>query len=114
MLGKLLRQLNVELDRFNVLFDEFHALYHTDLNALVTILDAANRQEPITPGRLAAALDPSVSATTAPLERSGITRSSHPRAQRDRPAQGRTGHPRHRPQVGGDFYRPLMRELSGV
>lgn len=114
VLGKLLRQLNVELDRFNVLFGESHGLHHTDLNALVTILDAANRQEPMTPGRLAATLDLSVSATTALLERlESLGHVTRERSETDRRRVELDIHDTAR-QVGGDFYRPLMRELSGV
>lgn len=114
VLGELLRQLNVELDRFNVLFSEAHGLHHTDLAALVAILDAANRQDPLTPGRLAATLDLSVSATTALLGRletlGHITRE---RSTTDRRRVDLDIHDTAR-QVGNDFFRPLQHELSAV
>ncbi|GAB3547740.1 DNA-binding MarR family transcriptional regulator [Actinopolyspora lacussalsi] len=114
VLGKLLRQLNVELDRFNVLFGDAHGLHQTDLNALVTILDAANRQEPMTPSRLAAALDMSVSATTALLERlESLGHITRERSEVDRRRVDLDIHDTAR-QVGGEFYRPLLRELGGA
>lgn len=113
-LGRLLRELNVELDRFSVLFGDAHGLHRTDLNALVAILDAANRQDPLTPSRLAAALDLSASATTALLTRleslGHITRehSSSDRRRVDLDIQDTAR------QIGGEFFRPLQRELDGV
>ncbi|SDP15432.1 DNA-binding transcriptional regulator, MarR family [Actinopolyspora xinjiangensis] len=111
-LGKLLRRLNVELDRFNVLFGDAHGLHHTDLNALVAILDAAGGGEPMTPSRLAAELDLSLSATTALLER--LESLGHITRERSRTDRRRTELDVHDSarRVGGDFYRPLMRELG--
>lgn len=114
LLGELLRQLNVELDRFNALFSEAHGLHQTDLNALVAILDAANRQDPMTPGRLASTLDLSVSATTALLGRlESLGHITRERSVTDRRRVDLDIHDTAR-QVGTDFYRPLLQELGAV
>ncbi len=114
VLGELLRQLNLELDRFNALFSDAHGLHQTDLNALVAILDAANRQDPMTPGRLADTLDLSVSATTALLARlESLGHITRERSKTDRRRVDLDIHDTAR-QVGSDFYRPLLREFSAV
>ncbi len=114
VLGELLRQLNLELDRFNVLFGEARGLHRSDLNALVVILDAANRQDPMTPGRLASALDLSVSATTALLGRlESLGHITRERSTTDRRRVDLDIHDTAR-QVGSDFYQPLQRELGVV
>lgn len=113
-LGELLRALNVELDRFNVLFADAHGLHRTDLGALVAILDAANRQDPLTPSRLAATLDLSASATTALLERlEALGHITREHSKTDRRRIDLDIHDTAR-QLGGEFYRPLLRELSQV
>lgn len=112
LLGELLRTLNVELDRFNVLFGDAHGMHRTDLNALVTILDATNRQEPMTPSRLAAALGLSASATTALLERlESLGHITRKHSETDRRRVDLEIHDTAR-QIGSAFYRPLQQELS--
>lgn len=114
LLGELLRQLNVELDRFNALFSEAHGLHQTDLNALVAILDASNRQDPMTPGRLASTLDLSVSATTALLGRlESLGHITRERSVVDRRRVDLDIHDTAR-QIGTEFYRPLLQELGAV
>lgn len=114
LLGELLRQLNVELDRFNALFSEARGLHQTDLNALVAILDAANRQDPMTPGRLASTLDLSVSATTALLGRlESLGHITRERSASDRRRVDLDIHDTAR-QIGTEFYRPLLQELGAV
>jgi len=80
-LGRLIRQLNIELDRFAEMFGEAHGLYRTDLNALVVIMDANRRGESISPTQLARALNLSASATTAVLDR--LENAGHLRRNRD-------------------------------
>jgi DNA-binding MarR family transcriptional regulator len=112
MLGELLRALNVELDRFNILFGDAHGINRTDLNALVTILDATKRQDPMTPSRLAAALGLSASATTALLERlESLGHITRKHSETDRRRVDLEIHDTAR-QIGSAFYRPLQRELS--
>ena len=113
-LGVLLRALNVELDRFNVLFGNAHGLYRTDLNALVTILEAANREDPMTPSRLATALDLSASATTTLLERlEALGHITREHSKSDRRRVDLDIHDTAR-QIGSEFYQPLLRELGEV
>ncbi|WP_246110203.1 MarR family winged helix-turn-helix transcriptional regulator [Saccharopolyspora dendranthemae] len=113
-LGVLLRALNVELDRFNILFGNAHGLYRTDLNALVAILEAARREDPMTPSRLAAALDLSASATTTLLERlESLGHITREHSKTDRRRVDLYIHDTAR-QIGSEFYQPLLRELSGV
>jgi len=85
LLVQLIRQLNVELDRFAEMFGQAHGLYRTDLSALVVIMDADRRGETMTPTRLAKALNLSASATTAVLDR--LEKAGHLR--RDRSADDR-------------------------
>lgn len=113
-LGELLRALNVELDRFNVLFGNANGLYRTDLNALVAILDAANREHPMTPSRLAATLDLSASATTTLLERlEALGHITREHSKSDRRRVDLDIHDTAR-QIGNEFYQPLLLELSEV
>ncbi|RRO18732.1 MarR family transcriptional regulator [Saccharopolyspora rhizosphaerae] len=113
-LGELLRALNVELDRFSVLFGNAHGLYRTDLNAIVAILDAANRGDPMTPSRLAAALDLSASATTTLLERlESLGHLTREHSKTDRRRVDLDIHDTAR-QIGNEFHQPLMRELGQV
>lgn len=111
-LARLMRQLTVETDRFAELFGEAHGLHRTDLNAVVVIMDAAARGEPISPTELARALHLTASATTAVLDR--LEQAGH--LHRDR-----SPHDRRRIQLrmaatatrlGEQFFRPLAEELS--
>ncbi|QFZ19390.1 MarR family winged helix-turn-helix transcriptional regulator [Saccharothrix syringae] len=84
-LVRLLRQLTVETDRFAEIFGERQRMHRTDLNALALIMDARWGGEPMTPGRLAEAMNLSPSATTSVLDR--LEASGH--VQRARSAQDR-------------------------
>jgi DNA-binding MarR family transcriptional regulator len=108
----MLRQLNVETDRFAELFGEIHGLHRTDLNALVVIMDAAIRGEPISPTGLARALHLTASATTAVLDR--LEHAGH--LHRDRSAHDRRRVELHMAaaamRLGEQFFRPLASELT--
>jgi DNA-binding MarR family transcriptional regulator len=65
----LLRRLTVELDAVGGRFASTHGLNRTDVRALVAIMDAARGGEPITAGRLGAAVELSSASTTALLDR---------------------------------------------
>jgi DNA-binding MarR family transcriptional regulator len=113
-LGRLLRQLNVETDRFAELFGETNGLHRTDLNALVVIMDAARRGEPVSPTGLARAVHLTASATTAVLDR--LEQAGHLHRERD-------PHDRRRVELrlaatamrlGEQFFRPLADELSAA
>lgn len=112
VLGRLLRQLTVESDRFAEVFGETHGLHRTDLNALVVIMDSATRGETITPGRLARALHLSASATTAVLNR--LEAAGHVVRDRDPGDRRRVGlvMAERATRLGHEFFRPLGAELS--
>lgn len=111
-LVRLMRQLNVETDRFAEMFGEAHGLHRTDLNAMVVIMDAARRGERISPGELARALHLSASATTAVLDR--LEEAGH--VHRDRSAHDRRrihlDLPASTLRLGEQLFRPLGVELS--
>lgn len=106
-LVRLLRQLNVETDRFAELFGEAHGLHRTDLNALVVIMDTTRRGETISPGQLARALHLSASATTTVLDR--LEDAGH--IERDRSPSDRRRiqllMPDKAVRLGEKFFRPL-------
>lgn len=111
-LGRLVRQLNVETDRFAELFGEAHGLHRTDLNALVVIMDATARGEPISPTELARALHLTASATTAVLDR--LEHAGH--LHRDRSPRDRRRVELHMAgsarQLGQQFFLPLADALA--
>jgi DNA-binding MarR family transcriptional regulator len=82
----LLRRLTVELDAVGGRFASTHGLNRTDVRALVAIMDAARGGEPITAGRLGAAVELTSASTTALLDR--LERVGHLRRVRD-PHDGR-------------------------
>ncbi len=82
----LLRRLTVELDAVGARFASAHGLNRTDVRALVAVMDAARRGNPITAGRLGAAVELASASTTALLDR--LERVGHLRRVRD-PADGR-------------------------
>lgn len=65
----LLQAVAVESERFSHRFGELNGLHRTDLNALVTIMEAERSGGPLSPTRLAASIGLSASATTALLDR---------------------------------------------
>jgi DNA-binding MarR family transcriptional regulator len=111
-LGRLLRQLTVETDRFVEVFGDAHGLHRTDLNALVVIMDGNRRGEPVSPTTLARALHLSASATTAVLDRleaaGHVLRGPDPS---DRRKVGLTMADT-ATALGEQFFRPLADELK--
>jgi DNA-binding MarR family transcriptional regulator len=79
--GLLLRRLSVELDAVGQRFAELHGLGRTDVRALVAIMDAARRGEPLTAGGLGAAVSLSSASVTALVDR--LERAGHVRRVRD-------------------------------
>ncbi|GAA1197463.1 MarR family winged helix-turn-helix transcriptional regulator [Prauserella alba] len=114
VLIRLLRQLNVETDRFAEMFGEAHGLYRTDLNALVVIMDAMHRDDAISPGELAQALQLSPSATTAVLDR--LANAGHVERCRSASDGRRTELrlPEATLRLGEELFRPLGAELGTV
>jgi DNA-binding MarR family transcriptional regulator len=111
-LVRLLRSLTVEADRCAELFGDANGIHRTDLNALTVIMDSHRRGESMSPGRLAAALHLSPSATTAVLDR--LEHSGYLE-------RGRSGHDRRKielrmpakaMELGHRFFKPLDRQLS--
>jgi DNA-binding MarR family transcriptional regulator len=79
--GLLLRRLSVELDAVGQRFADLHGLGRTDVRALVAIMDAARRGEPLTAGGLGAAVSLSSASVTALVDR--LERAGHVRRVRD-------------------------------
>ena len=80
-LALLLRRLTVELDAVGQRFATEHGLNRTDVRALVAIMDAARRGEPMTAGRLGEAVELRSASVTALLDR--LERVGHLRRVRD-------------------------------
>jgi DNA-binding MarR family transcriptional regulator len=106
-LDALLRRYAVEADRIGRAFCDRNALHHTDLQALVVIMDADRRGDPITPVGLAEQLSMSSGATSALIDR--LERSGH--VQRSRESTDRRRVHLHyttaASALGRDFFGPL-------
>jgi DNA-binding MarR family transcriptional regulator len=76
----LLRTFSVESNRLTEAFAERHGMHHTDLRALLAVLNAEQRGEPLTPGELSAAVGLSSGSTTALIDR--LERHGHLRRVR--------------------------------
>ena len=111
-LGRLLRQLIVENDRFAEVFAEAHGMHRTDVNALIVIMDSHRRGEPVSPTSLARALQLSAPATTALLNR--LEAAGHVTRDRDPADRRRVGLAMASTAMalGEQFFRPLADELS--
>jgi DNA-binding MarR family transcriptional regulator len=79
--GLLLRRLSVELDAVGQRFADLHGLGRTDVRALVAIMEATRRGEPLTAGGLGAAVSLSSASVTALVDR--LERAGHVRRVRD-------------------------------
>ncbi len=84
---ELLRRYSLESHRLAEVFAELHGVHHTDLRALVAVLDAERHGEPLTPGELGAAVGLSSGATTALIDR--LEATGHLRRARDDPDRRR-------------------------
>ena len=107
----LLRRLTVELDAVGQRFARMHELNRTDVRALVAIMDAARRGEPMTPGRLGDAVElrsASVTALVDRLERAGHVRRVRDAADRRRVVLEMTESAM---TAGGAFFGGLQRDL---
>jgi DNA-binding MarR family transcriptional regulator len=80
-IGVLLRRLQVGGDRISTTFAGRQGLHHTDLAALIHIMDAEAASSPLTPGQLQSALGLSSGATTSVVDR--LERQGHARRDRD-------------------------------
>ncbi|WP_448641992.1 MarR family winged helix-turn-helix transcriptional regulator [Geodermatophilus sp. URMC 63] len=109
--GLLLRRLSVELDAVGQRFAELHGLGRTDVRALVAIMDATRRGEPLTAGGLGAAVSLSSASVTALVDR--LERAGHVLRVRD-PADRRRvvlGMTPTAMAAGTAFFGELQRDL---
>jgi DNA-binding MarR family transcriptional regulator len=77
----LLRSYSVEAQLVGHAFAQRHGLHPTDLQALIAVMHAEGRGEPLTPGRLGEAIGLSSGATTAAIDR--LERAGHLRRSRE-------------------------------
>ncbi|ETK34786.1 MarR family winged helix-turn-helix transcriptional regulator [Microbispora sp. ATCC PTA-5024] len=110
----LLRRLTVEVNRFVEQFAVGHGLHHTDLNALVVVMDAAREGRPLSPGTLGTALNLSAPATSALLNR--LEQAGH--LERRRSATDRRkvelAMSEQAAALAARFFAPLGSEMTGV
>lgn len=78
---ELLRTYSVRAQHVGHAFAQRHGLHSTDLQALIEVMYAEGRGEPLTPGRLGAAVGLSSGATTAVIDR--LERAGHLRRTRE-------------------------------
>ena len=103
----LLRLYSIEAQRVAHEFAHQQGLHFTDLQALIAVMHAERRGEPLTPGRLGETLGLSSGATTAVIDR--LEREGHLRRTRES-ADRRVVHLRYGEpgmQLAAAFFRPL-------
>ncbi|WP_431782480.1 MarR family winged helix-turn-helix transcriptional regulator [Streptomyces chumphonensis] len=109
-----LRGITASVTRTGQDFARSHGLHHTDLLALIAILDGDGHGGPMTPGRLRAHLNLTSGAVTACLDR--LERGGHITRTRDT-ADGRVVHLHYAPAgrtVAREAFRPLARRTDAV
>ncbi|MEV4641889.1 MarR family transcriptional regulator [Actinoplanes sp. NPDC049548] len=77
----LLRSYSVEAQHVGHAFAQRHGLHPTDLQALIAVMHAEGRGDPLTPGRLGEEIGLSSGATTAAIDR--LERAGHLRRSRE-------------------------------
>lgn len=110
----LLREYSVEATRVGDVFAQINGLHPTDLHALIAVMQAARRGEPLTPGRLGEALDLSSGATTAVIDR--LERAGHLKRVRES-ADRRVVHLLYDApamELASSFFRPLVARSHAV
>lgn len=111
---ELLRSYSIESTRLAEVFAQSHRMHHTDLRALVAVLHAERRGEPLTPGELGAVVGLSSGATTALIDR--LESTGHLRRVRDDPDRRRVR--LHYDPAGltlaQAFFRPLGAQSEAV
>ncbi|SEG91434.1 DNA-binding transcriptional regulator, MarR family [Thermomonospora echinospora] len=109
-----LRRMNSEFNRMAHEFARAQNLHHTDVLALIAILDGDDQGSPLTPGRLCERLNLTSGAVTACLDR--LERSGHIRRTRDG-SDRRVVHLHYAPHgkaVARAFFRPLARSTEAA
>ena len=111
---ELLRTYSGESERIGHAFAQLNGLHPTDLQALIAVMHAEGRGEPLTPGRLGEQIGLSSGATTAAIDR--LERSGHLRRTREssdrRVVHLRYGEPGKNLAVA--FFRPLGARTDAV
>lgn len=103
----LLRLYSIEAQRVAHEFAHQQGLHFTDLQALIAVMHAERRDQPLTPGRLGETLGLSSGATTAVIDR--LERAGHLRRTRES-ADRRVVHLRYGEpgmELAAAFFRPL-------
>jgi DNA-binding MarR family transcriptional regulator len=103
----LMQGYSVAAQQLGDVFAQTHGLHPTDLQALITVMRAERRDDPLTPGRLAEALALSSGATTAVIDR--LERAGHLRRTRES-SDRRVVHLRYAlpaQALASSFFRPL-------
>lgn len=109
-----LRRMNAEFNRIAQQFARAQGLHHTDVQALVAILDGDGDGEAMTPGRLSQQLDLTSGAVSACLNR--LEAAGHIRRVRDS-TDGRVVHLHYAPagrRIGRAYFRPLAQVTDEV
>jgi DNA-binding MarR family transcriptional regulator len=110
----LLRSYSVEAQHVGHAFAQRHRLHPTDLQALIAVMHAEGRGDPLTPGRLGEAIGLSSGATTAVIDR--LERTGHLRRTRESPDR-RVVHLRYGEAgmaLAVEFFGPLGRRSDEV
>ncbi|WP_237321066.1 MarR family winged helix-turn-helix transcriptional regulator [Streptomyces sp. JJ36] len=109
-----LRRMNAAFQRTAQEFARSQGLHHTDVAALIAILDGDGKGGALTPGRLRDHLRLTSGAVTACLDR--LERAGHVRRVRDA-ADGRVVHLHYAPlgrSVARESFRPLARSVDAT
>ncbi|MGW3246847.1 MarR family winged helix-turn-helix transcriptional regulator [Streptomyces sp. NPDC001070] len=109
-----LRRMNSEFNRIAQDFAQSQKLHHTDVQALVAILDGDGHGGAMTPGLLRERLNLTSGAVTACLDR--LERAGHIRRTRDA-SDRRVVHLHYAPramQVAREFFRPLAHSTDAA
>jgi DNA-binding MarR family transcriptional regulator len=110
----LLRSLGAESQRLSEAFAQAQQLHPTDLRALLAVMHAENRDDPLTPGRLGEQLGLSSGAVTAVIDR--LEQAGHLSRSRDG-SDRRVVHLHYDPkamEVARQFFGPLGERSHAV
>lgn len=103
-----IRRYGTESSRLAQAFAAEHRLQPSDLQALVAVMSAEGRGQPLTPGQLRAHLGLSSAGTSYVIDR--LEKAGHVRREREDPTDGRLVHLRYTEQgmaTGIAFFGPL-------
>ncbi len=113
-LVRLLQDYAGEAERLGQVFAERNGMHPTDLHALLAVMQGDGAGDPLTPGRLGAALGLSSGATTAVIDR--LERAGHVHRCRDgRDRRRVTLHYRAAAAaLGAEFFGPLGTRMDAM